>query len=62
MQNITIIPARGGSKNLKNKNIKIFNGKPLIYWTINQAKKSKFAGEIFVSTDSNKISEIFRKR
>lgn len=61
MQNITIIPARGGSKNLKNKNIKIFNGKPLIYWTINQAKKSKFAGEVFVSTDSIKISEIAKK-
>ena len=36
------IGARGGSKGVKNKNIKIFNKKPLIYWTLEQAKKIKF--------------------
>jgi hypothetical protein len=34
---LAIIPARGGSKSIKNKNIKLFNGKPLIAWTIEQA-------------------------
>ena len=39
MKNVILIFARSGSKGLKNKNIKNFSGKPLIYWTINQAKK-----------------------
>ena len=39
--NIAIILARGGSKGIKNKNIKLFLGKPLVEWSIIQAKKSK---------------------
>ena len=38
MNNICIIPARGGSKRIKNKNIKIFNGKPIIYWSMPHKK------------------------
>ena len=53
-----IIPARKGSKRLKNKNIILFNNKPLIYWTIKSAKKSKYIDNIFVSTNSKKISKI----
>ena len=53
-----IIPARGGSKGIKNKNIKLLCGKPLIYYTIIEAKKSKFIKRIVVSTDSPKISGI----
>ena len=34
---LALIPARGGSKGIKNKNIKLFNGKPLIEWTIRSA-------------------------
>ncbi len=56
-----LICARGGSKGLKNKNIKFFAGKPLIYWTISLAKKLKEVDEIFVSTDSNKIANISKK-
>ena len=56
--NIAIIPARGGSKRIKNKNIKLFRGKPMIYWTIKAAKKSKLFDEIFVDTDSNRIKKI----
>ena len=41
MKNLAIILARKGSKRLKNKNFKILNGKPLIYWTIKFAKKNK---------------------
>ena len=55
---IAIIPARAGSKGLKNKNIKIINKKPLIYWSINSLKKSKYVDKIIVSTDSKKIKAI----
>jgi CMP-N,N'-diacetyllegionaminic acid synthase len=55
---IAIIPARGGSKGLPGKNIKPLLGKPLIAWTIDQAKKSKYIDEIFVSTDSMEIAEV----
>ena len=36
---IAIVPARGGSKSIKNKNLSIFNGQPLIKWTLDIAKK-----------------------
>ena len=58
---IYIINARGGSKRIKNKNIIEFNSKPLIYWTIQAAKKSNIYDEIFVNTDSHKIAEISKK-
>lgn len=56
-----IIPARGNSKGIKNKNLKLINGKPLIYYTINIAKKSKLISDLIGSTDSKKINEYFRK-
>ena len=40
------IPARGGSKGLKNKNLKLFASKPLVYWSVAQAKKTKFKNDI----------------
>ncbi len=55
---ICIIPARGKSKRIKNKNIKVFNGKPIIAWSIIAAKKSKIFDQIIVSTDSKKIAKI----
>ena len=55
---ICIIPARKGSVGLKNKNIKIINKKPLIYWPINAAKKSKLIDIIVVSTDSKKVKKL----
>lgn len=58
MRNIAIIPARSGSKGLKDKNIKLLNGKPLIAYTIEVAKESGAFDEIFVSTDSEKYAEI----
>ena len=58
---ICIIPARAKSKRIKNKNIKIFCGKPLIYYAINTAKKSNLFSEIYVSTDSLKIKKISEK-
>jgi N-acylneuraminate cytidylyltransferase len=56
---LIIIPARAGSKSIKNKNIKKFCGKPLIYWAIKVAKASKL-GKIVVSTDSHKIQKYAR--
>ncbi len=58
MNNIAIIPARSGSKGLKDKNIKALNGKPLLAYSIEAAKKSKLFDEIMVSTDSEKYAEI----
>tara|TARA_B100000674_G_scaffold489410_1_gene503350 strand:- start:581 stop:1255 length:675 start_codon:yes stop_codon:yes gene_type:complete len=58
---IAIIPARSGSKRVKNKNIKIFNGKPMIAWPILAAKKSNLFEHIIVSTDSKKISKISKR-
>ena len=58
---ICIIPARGGSKRIKNKNIINFNGKPLISYVIKVAKESKLFRRIVVSTDSKKIAKIEKK-
>jgi CMP-N,N'-diacetyllegionaminic acid synthase len=58
MKILAIVPARGGSKGLPQKNIKDFNGKPLIYWTIKAAKDSKYINKIIVSTDDPEIAKI----
>lgn len=55
---LAIIPARGGSKGLPDKNIKELCGKPLIVWSIEKAKLSKYIDELFVSTDSKIIADI----
>lgn len=58
---LALIPARRGSKGLPGKNIRPLVNKPLIAWTINEAKMSKCIDKIIVSTDSEKIAEISRK-
>ena len=58
---IAIIPARSGSKRIKNKNIKLFNGHPIISWSIKEAIKSKIFDKVIVSTDSTKIAKISLK-
>ena len=58
---IAIIPAREGSKRIKNKNLINFFGKPIIFYTIKNAKKSKLFSKIHVSTNSDKIFEYLRK-
>lgn len=61
MKILTIIPARCGSKGIKDKNIIDVNGKPLISYTINQAielKKKNLVSEVIVSTDCEKIASI----
>lgn len=58
---LAIIPARSGSKGLKDKNIKLLNGKPMIAYTIEAAKKSGVFDDIIVSTDSKRYAEISKK-
>ncbi len=58
MKNLAIIPARSGSKGLKDKNIKELNGKPLLSYSIEAAKESNLFNEIMVSTDSPQYAEI----
>jgi len=57
-KNICLIPARGGSKRVKNKNIKKFLGKPLLERIIKTAKKSNLFDKIYVSTDSILIKKL----
>jgi len=58
---IAIIPARGGSKGIKNKNILKIAGKPLIVWSIEHALQSKSVDAVFVTTDDAEILEIAQK-
>ena len=58
---LCIIPARSGSKRVKNKNIYRLNGKPLIFYSINFAKKLNFIDDIIVSSDSNYYLSIAKK-
>ena len=59
--NIAIIPARKNSLRIKNKNKKIFFKKPIIEYSIIEAKKTKIFDYIFVSTDCHKIANISKK-
>lgn len=61
MEILGLIPARAGSKRIKNKNIKLLGGKPLIAYTIEAALKSKLLNKVIVSTDSKKIATISKK-
>ena len=58
---LAIIPARGGSKGIPKKNIVLVGGKPLIAWTIEAAKKSKYINRIVVSSDSDEILSVAAK-
>lgn len=61
MKNIAVIPARSGSKGLKNKNIKLLNGKPLLVYSIEAALKSELFDCVHVSTDSEQYADIARE-
>ena len=56
-----VIPARGGSKGVPGKNIRSAYGRPLIAWTIDAAKQSKYLDRIIVSTDSQEIASVALK-
>lgn len=57
---VGVTPARGGSKGIPRKNIKSINGKPLIAWTIEAAKASKFLTRYIVSTEDRQIADVAR--
>ncbi len=58
---IAIIPARGGSKGLPRKNIKVLSGKPLLAWPIEAAINSKYVDRVIVTTDDPEIAEIAKQ-
>ena len=58
MRILALIPARGGSKGIPKKNLRLMNGKPLIAYAIENAKKSKYIKDVFVTTDSKEIEEV----
>ena len=60
-RNLAVITARSGSKGIRDKNIRLLNGKPLLAYSIDAAKESNMFEEIFVSTDSEKYAEIARE-
>ena len=60
MRNLAVVPARSGSKGLKDKNIKLLDGKPLMAYTIEAARKTGIFEQVMVSTDSPEYAEIAR--
>ena len=56
--NIAFIPVRGGSKSIPLKNIKLFCGKPLVYWVAKAASDCSCIDKVYVSTDCKEISEV----
>lgn len=61
MNLLTIIPARGGSKGVPRKNVRLVGGKPLIAWSIEVAKSSSLVGYFCVSTDDDEIAKVARE-
>jgi N-acylneuraminate cytidylyltransferase len=61
MKCIAIIPARGGSKRIPRKNIKLFSGKPIIAYSIELASQSGLFDEIMVSTDDDEIAQVAKE-
>lgn len=55
MNVLIIIPARGGSKGIPRKNLRLLGGKPLIYYTISKARKSTFSPDIYVTSEDDEI-------
>ncbi len=58
MSIVAIIPARGGSKRIPNKNIKLFAGKPIISYSLKTAQETNLFDRVIVSTDSQEIAEV----
>ncbi len=58
MKILGIVPARGGSKGVPRKNIKLLNGRPLLYYTIDSIKESELLSKVILSTEDKEIAEI----
>ena len=61
MNILAVIPARSGSKSVKNKNIRLIDGKPMLAYSIEHALKSRLINRVILSTDSEKYAEIGRQ-
>lgn len=61
MQALAVIPARGGSKGVPRKNVRLLCGKPLIAWTIEAARQAEAVGRVVVSTDDPEIAAVSRR-
>ncbi len=59
---IGIIPARGGSKGVKRKNIRQLNGRPLIDYAIASARQSRYLSDLYITTDDDEIADFARKK
>lgn len=59
--NVAFIPVRGGSKSIPLKNIKLINGKPLVYWVIKAACGCKYIDKVYVATDSQVIRDTVKE-
>jgi CMP-N,N'-diacetyllegionaminic acid synthase len=57
---LAVVPARSGSKSVPHKNIRLINGKPMLSYSIEHAKKSKYINRVILSTDSEQYAEIGR--
>ena len=60
MRILAIIPARGGSKGIPRKNVRLMHGKPLIYYAIHNAQQCSAITDVAVSSDDEEILEIAR--
>jgi len=58
---LAIIPARGGSKGIPRKNLRLLNGKPLIYYSIKNALNSKYIVDVYVSSEDDEILMLSKK-
>lgn len=58
MRILAVIPARGGSKGIPRKNVRLMNGKPLIAYAIANARASRYVTDVFVTTDSTEIADV----
>lgn len=56
--NVAFIPVRGGSKSIPLKNIKLLNGRPLVYWVVRAACMCRYLDQVFVATDSEEICRV----
>ena len=61
MNILAVIPARSGSKSVKDKNIRTVNGKPMLAYSIEHAKQSKYINRVIVSTDSQSYADIAKE-
>ena len=58
MKTVAFVPVRGGSKSIPLKNIKLFCGKPLVYWSVSALQHTAAIDEIIVATDSRQIEQV----